>query len=85
MSSTQTILKGVIHGRTIELEAESGLPDGQSVTVTVQPFVDQARRLAAGEGSRRSAGAWGDDPEGVDEFLRQVRQQRDQDRPPLEP
>jgi hypothetical protein len=85
MSSTQAVLKGVIHGRTIELEEEPGLPDGQSVAVTVQPVVEQGRRLPPGEGIRRSAGAWGDDPEGVDEFLRQVRKMRDQDRPPLEP
>ncbi len=32
------VMKGVIHGRTIELETESGLPDGQSVSVTVVPL-----------------------------------------------
>ena len=85
MSSNQAILKGVIHGRTIELEQEPGLPDGQSVAVTVQPFAEQERRLPPGEGIRRSAGAWEDDPEGVDEFLRQVREMRNQGRPPLEP
>jgi hypothetical protein len=85
MSSIQAVLKGVVHGRTIELEQEPGLPDGQSVTVTVQPIVEQGRRLPPGEGIRRSAGVWGDDPAGVDEFLRQVRQMRDHDRPPLEP
>ena len=85
MSISQAILKGVIHGRTIELEQELGLPDGQGVTVTVQPLVEQTPRLPPGEGIRRSAGSWGDDPEGVDEFLREVRQMRDQDRPPLEP
>jgi len=31
------ILKGVIHGRTIELDAEPELPDGQRVSVQVQP------------------------------------------------
>ena len=85
MSSIQAVLKGVIRGRTIELDEEPGLPDGQSVTVTVQPSVEQTRRLPPGEGIRRSAGAWADDPDGVDEFLRQVRQMRDHDRPPLEP
>lgn len=85
MSNAQAILKGVIHGRTIELEQEPGLPDGQSVTVTVQPIVQQTRRLPPGEGIRRSAGSWGDDPEGVDEFLREIRKMRDNDRPPIEP
>lgn len=32
-----TVLKGVIHGRTIELEQEPELPDGQKVSVQVQP------------------------------------------------
>ena len=33
---TTLSLKGVIHGKTIELEQEPGLPDGQSVMVTIQ-------------------------------------------------
>jgi len=84
MSISQAIFKGVIHGRTIELEQELGLPDGQTVTVTVQPFVEQTRRLPPGEGIRRSAGSWADDPEGLDEYLRQLRQLRE-GRPPIEP
>jgi uncharacterized protein (DUF433 family) len=28
--------KGVVHGKTIELDQEPGLPDGQAVTVTIQ-------------------------------------------------
>jgi len=84
MTSVQAVLKGVIHGRTIELEQEPGLPDGQSVAVTVHPFVEHGR-LPPGEGIRRSAGAWADDPEGLDAFLEQLRQARQQDRPPLEP
>ena len=31
------VLKGVIHGKTIELEQESELPDGQRVSVQVEP------------------------------------------------
>lgn len=30
------VCKGVIHGKTIELEAAPGLPDGQAVTVAIQ-------------------------------------------------
>ena len=67
MSSTQAILIGVIHGKTIELEQEPGLPDGQTVAVTVQPL--QEKRLPPGEGIRRSAGAWADDAEELDRFL----------------
>jgi hypothetical protein len=85
MSPTQTVLKGVIHGKTIELEMESGLPDGQPVDVKVQPRVETGPRLPPGEGIRRSAGAWADDPAGLDEFLKQLRQCREQDRAPIEP
>jgi len=41
--------------------------------------------LPPGEGIRRSAGAWADDPEGLDQYLEQLRNDRDQDRPPIEP
>ena len=34
---SRTVLKGVIHGKTIELEQESELPDGQRVSVHVEP------------------------------------------------
>ena len=82
MASTQAVLKGVIHGRTIEFEREPGLPDGQSVAVTVQPVIGQPLvekgRLPPGEGIRRSAGAWADDPEGLDEYLKQLRHEREQ-------
>jgi hypothetical protein len=36
---TKTVMKGVVHGRTIELETESGLPDGQAVSVTLAAAV----------------------------------------------
>ena len=31
-----TIIQGVIHGKTIELQEEPGMPDGQAVAVTIQ-------------------------------------------------
>jgi hypothetical protein len=76
MVSANKTLKGIVHGKTIELEQEVGLPDGQEVTVTVQspPRVSQA--LAPGEGLRRSAGAWSDDVTGLDKYLEWNRQQR---------
>jgi hypothetical protein len=33
---SSTPLRGVVRGRTIELESEPGLPDGQKVAVTVE-------------------------------------------------
>jgi hypothetical protein len=49
-------LKGIVHGKTIELEQEPGLPDGQEVSVVVHPLETAERRLPPGEGIRRSAG-----------------------------
>ena len=37
MSNSVSTLWGVIHGKTIELEQEPGLPDGQRVSVQVRP------------------------------------------------
>lgn len=76
MASPETILRGVVHGKTIELDVDAGLPDGQEVRVIVQPATDEDK-LLPGEGIRRSAGAWSDDPEGVDEFVEWNRKQRE--------
>jgi hypothetical protein len=86
------ILKGIIHGRVIELDREPGLPDGQEVTVTVEAVPAQPPRITAeqrvddersrreklppGEGIRRSSGGWAEDAGELDEYLEWVRQQR---------
>ncbi|HEX7448630.1 MAG TPA: hypothetical protein VF306_13855 [Pirellulales bacterium] len=77
------LFRGTVSGKTIELEREPGLPDGAQVTVIVQ--ADHPKRLPAGEGIRRSAGGWADDPEGLDEFLEWNRRQRKIDRSEIEP
>jgi hypothetical protein len=69
-------LKGIIHGKVIELDQEPGLPDGQAVIVTVEPIPTSEQTLPPGEGLRRSAGAWADDPRGLEEYLDWNRQQR---------
>ena len=69
-----TAIRGTIRGNTIEVEEDLGLPDGQQVTVSVQPV------LAPGEGIKRSAGTWADDPNGVDEFLEEMQRLRKLDR-----
>ena len=75
----------MIHGKVIELEEELGPPDGQSVNVTVEPVSTGGRELPPGEGLRRSAGAWSDDSEGLEEFLEWKREQRKIKRRELEP
>jgi hypothetical protein len=57
------VLKGTVHGKTIELEKESGLPDGLEIIVAI--------RLKPGDGVRLSAGAWADmSPDEVAELER---------------
>ena len=77
MQTNVSAIRGVIYGKTIELEKEAGLPDGQPVTVTVQPL------LSPGEGIRQSAGAWADAGDELDEWLEGVQRSRQQDRPEL--
>ncbi len=95
MSCSRSTIRGVIRGKTIELQTEPGLPDGQEVTVTVAPvetpprsFLSeenqrrweeacaQVKDLSPEEAQRRSAGAWAEDAEELDEFLEWNRQQR---------
>jgi hypothetical protein len=77
MAETSTVLNGVIHGKIIELDHEPGLPDGQPVTVRLEPaghspgISEDAR-----EALRRAAGSWSDDPEGLERYLEWNRQQR---------
>ena len=85
MTNPSTVLKGVIQGKTIVLEREPGLPDGQEVTVTVHPVEEPGQKLPFGEGIRRSAGGWAEDAVELDQYVEWVRQQRKADRREIEP
>jgi hypothetical protein len=77
MSSASTILRGTVHGKTIELETASGLPEGQQVMVTLEPVPQQQTAPENPlEALKRAAGSWSDDPAGLDRFLEWNRQQR---------
>ena len=65
-----TVFRGVVRGRTIELDQETGLPEGEPVRVTVvssngtkSPTDPEAFEAL------KQDGGWADDPEGVDRFL----------------
>ncbi len=75
---------GVVRGKTIVLDSNANLPDGQRVSVEVRPLPEEAKR-PWGEGSRASAGAWADEPEDLETMLAFFRSLRENDRPPLEP
>ncbi len=82
------LLRGVAHGRIIELENELALPEGQPVAVTVQPLVSMVNDtgpLPPGEGLRRAFGAWAEDGDELDKYLQWNRQQRKIGRPEIEP
>ena len=86
MTETLNEVKGVVRGRTIELEEETGLPDGTAVTVSVRTTIPPcSEKLPPGEGLRRALGGWaGDDEEGLDEYLAWCREQRQQSRPEID-
>ena len=68
-------LRGVVHGRTIELEHDAGLPDGQSVTIVLQPVAANGD-TSAEERFRRCFGAWAEDAAELDDYLDWTRQHR---------
>ncbi len=88
MATHRDVFRGVVHRKTIQLDDETGFPDGQMVQITVQPVygTEETSRapLLPGEGIRRSAGAWAEDAEELDKYLEWNRQQRKASRPPIE-
>ena len=66
------VLHGKVHGKTIELTEDVGVPEGQEVEVQVK-IVEPARKW--GDGILRTAGALADDPywDGIMEEIHQAR------------
>ena len=71
MTGGTVIVKGIIRGRTIELDQAPGLPEGQLVSVVLRPA------LPPGEGLRRSFGAWASDARELNEFLEGIYRDRE--------
>ena len=68
-----TQLHGVIHGKRIDLESETGLPSGSAVIVHIQPeplSLEEKRRLA-----EALCGAWAGDPS-LKPIFAEIEQQR---------
>ncbi len=65
-------IHGKVYGKTIELEEDLGILDGQEVEVTVRPVTP---RRPWGEGIKRSAGVAADEPE-FDEVFQQIARDR---------
>ncbi len=72
------IVHGVIHGKTIQLAEDPGIADGQEVRV-VLAAVPPAENW--GDGIRRSAGGWADDPE-IEAVMARIQEDRHRERRP---
>jgi hypothetical protein len=69
-------LSGVIHGKTIQLDSDPGLTDGQPITVVVQPILLNPKSGKPwGEGIRASAGAFADDPN-AEKYIQEILAER---------
>jgi len=71
-------LHGKIRGRTIELDEDPGVAEGQQVEVQMK-VVEPSRNW--GEGIRRSAGGWSNHPE-LDTVMETIREERKLERRP---
>jgi hypothetical protein len=69
---TKTI-HGKVHGKTIELDEDLGVADGQDVEVQVKVITNVAR--TPGEGFLRTEGALADDNE-WDSIMEEIHQRR---------
>jgi hypothetical protein len=75
-----TVLKGIVRGRTIELERAVNLPDGQEGRVVLHPAGGDVP-VVPGEGVGRSFGGWaGDEADELDQYLQWNRERRKQSR-----
>lgn len=74
---TKTI-HGKVHGKSIELEEDLGVADGQEVEIQVK-ILQPAKKW--GEGILRSAGGWADYPE-MDAIMERIEQERKLERRP---
>ena len=69
-------IHGKVHGRTIELDEDLGIADGQEVEVQVKVIPKTSRR--PGEGFLRTEGALADDPY-WDAIMEEIYQERKRD------
>jgi hypothetical protein len=71
------ILHGVVHGKSIALEEDPGLAEGQVVELTIRA-VEPPTSRQPGEGFLRTEGALADDPH-WDAIMAEIYQERKRD------
>lgn len=84
METNQKPLRGVAHGNIIALFEDTGLPDGEVVSVVVTK-TDMTPQEKAHPELVRLFGAWAEDGRDLDEFVKWTYEQRKIERPDLEP
>jgi hypothetical protein len=72
---TKTV-HGKVHGKTIELDEDIGVPEGQEVEVQVTVIARNVRK--PGDGFLRTEGALADDPH-WDAIMEEIYQERKRD------
>lgn len=77
--------RGFVRGKIIEVEEDLDLPNGQEVSVTVEPIGGARRHLPPGEGLRRAFGGCAEEADALDEYLQWNREQRKSGRPEIAP
>ena len=74
------IIYGVVHGKTIELDEDLGVAEGQTVSLQIK-IIALATSVKWGEGILRSAGGWADYPE-MDAIMEKIQHDRKLERRP---
>jgi hypothetical protein len=72
------VIRGIVHGKTVALEADLELPEGQVVELTIRPIAPPTGRQP-GEGFLRTEGALADDTE-WDAIMEEIYQARNGER-----
>jgi hypothetical protein len=68
-------MHGIVHGKTIQLQQEIGVPDGQEVEIVIRSITVIPASEPWGEGLRRSDGALAG-ISGLDEDMEQILRER---------
>ena len=71
-------IMGKVHGKTIELDEDLGVAEGQQVEIQVKIIKPPGKW---GEGILRSAGGWADHPE-MDAIMDEIQRNRKLERRP---
>ena len=73
-SFSGTLFTAIGHGNKLELDDETGLADGQQVSVVISAIQDKSKPQ---RGQLYGFGGWADDPESVERFVEEKRRLRD--------